>query len=86
MVSTIDCFFFGVCVDYSFHSNCEEQLPSTDIRPTVGQQSADSWPTLNRQVTNRLVTGGEKALLDTIFPFYKTDQSRHMHFYIQNLM
>ena len=23
--------------------NCEEQLTSTDCRPTVGQQSADSW-------------------------------------------
>ena len=34
-------------------SNCEEQLPSTDSRPTVGQQFADSWPTLNRQATNR---------------------------------
>ena len=53
MVSTIDCFFFGVCVDYSFHSNCEEQLPSTDSRPTVSRQLADIKPTGNQQVSDR---------------------------------
>ena len=43
---------------------------------------ADSWLTLNQQATNRLATGGEIALLDTIFTFY----SRHVHFCIQNSM
>ena len=43
------------------HGNCEEQLPSTDSRPTAGQQSADSWPTLNRQATDRSPTGNQQV-------------------------
>ena len=30
----------------------EEQLPSTDCQPTVGQQLTDSWPTGYQQLTD----------------------------------
>ena len=35
------------------HGNCEEELP----KKPVGQLSADSRPTVYRQLTNRLPTG-----------------------------
>ena len=35
---------------WSNDDNCEEQLPSTDFQPYVGQQLADSWPTLKGHV------------------------------------
>ena len=57
-----------------------------NCRPTVSQQLADTKLTGHREVTNRLATGGEIALLDTIFTFYKTDQGICVHFCIQNLM
>ena len=31
---------------------CEEQLPTTDCRPTVGQQLTDRLPTCYRQMAN----------------------------------
>ena len=43
--------------------NCGEQLPSTDSRPTVCRQLADTKPTGHQQVTNRLATGSEVTLL-----------------------
>jgi len=45
----------------SSYGNCEEQLTSTDCRPTVGQQITDRLPTDYRQVTNRLLTGYQQV-------------------------
>ena len=50
-----------LCCD-SNGGNCEEQLSSTDSRPTVCWQLADTKPTGHRQVANRLATGGEITL------------------------
>ena len=46
----------------------------------VSRQLVDTKLTGHRQVTNRLMTGSEIALLDTIFTFYKTDESTHVRF------
>ncbi len=53
--------------------NCEEQLPLTDCRSTVGRLSADKWPTVGRlsadkrptvgrQTTDNLLTGFRYAV------------------------
>ena len=41
--------------------NSEEQLTSTDCRPTVGRQITNSLSTGHRQVTNRLLTVGKNT-------------------------
>ena len=41
--------------------NCEEELPKKTCRPTVGQLSADSWPTGYRQVTDSLPTANQQV-------------------------
>ena len=40
----------------SIQGNCEEQLPLTDCRSTVGRQITDTLPTGHRQSTDRLPT------------------------------
>ena len=41
--------------------NCEEQLTSTDCRPTDNQQFTDRSPTGHRQVTDRSPTGYQQS-------------------------
>ena len=41
------------------HSDCEEQLTSTNCQPTVGQQSANSQPTVGKESTNCRLTVGQ---------------------------
>ena len=66
--------------------NTSPPLTDGQLSATVSQQLADTKLTGHREVTNRLATGGEIALLDTIFTFYKMDQGIYVHFCIQNLM
>ena len=54
--------------------NCEEQLTSTDSRPTVGQQITNSFPTGQAmekkcQLANCRLTVGEDELFFTITIF-----------------
>lgn len=41
---------------YKVIGNCEEELPSTDCRSSVGRQATDRPPTDDQQVTDRLPT------------------------------
>lgn len=64
------------------HLFCEEEVPSTDSWLIICGQLADTKPT----VIIRSVPGVEITLLDTMFAFYKTEQSiQFMHTFFQNL-